>query len=80
MIKVFREKKVLKVPVSLMKDQGFVLDYPNKVFREVKTLEGWFVEPSSSAVSLIISENIQFDAGVFELHEKLFKEAYEKGK
>jgi hypothetical protein len=79
-IKVFREKKVFKVPVSLMKDQGLVLDYPNKVFREVKTLDGWFIEPATSAVSLIISENVQDDVGVRELREKLFKEASEKGK
>jgi hypothetical protein len=45
---------------------GLLLDYPNKVFREVKTME-------SPAVSLIITENIQNDKGVRELREKLFK-------
>jgi hypothetical protein len=50
------------------------------VFREVKTLDGWFIQPATSAVSLIISENVQDDVGVRDLREKLFKEASEKGK
>jgi hypothetical protein len=53
--------------------EGLLLDYPNKVFREVKTMGRWFVEPSSPAVSLIISENIQNNEGVDELLDRLFK-------
>lgn len=79
-IKIFREKKTIKIPLMELEAMGFLLDYPNKVFREVKTPDGWFIEPATSAVSLIISENIQDGAGVRELREKLFKEAYEKGK
>ena len=52
---------------------GLLLDYPNEVFREVKTLSRWFVEPSSPAVSLIISENVKNDVDVDELRDKLFK-------
>ena len=52
---------------------GLLLDYPNKVFREVKNIEGWYIEPSSPAISLIIAENIQSDEGVRELRDKLFK-------
>jgi hypothetical protein len=44
-IKIFREKKVTKIPKAELKAMGLLLDYPNKVFREVKTIEGWFVEP-----------------------------------
>ena len=37
---------------------ALLLDYPNKVFREVKTMEGYlYILPSSSAVSLIVAEN-----------------------
>ncbi len=43
-----------------------LLDYPNKVFREVKTMGSWDIEPSSPAVSLIIAEKIQNDEGVRE--------------
>jgi hypothetical protein len=50
---------------------GLLLDYPNKVFREVKTMEDWYIVPSSPAVSLIISENIQNGAGVRELLDRL---------
>ena len=74
-IKIFREKKTTKIPKAELKAKGLLLDYPNKVFREVKTMEGWYIEPSSPAVSLIIAENIQNDKGVRELRDKLFKTA-----
>eukprot|EP01036_Dinobryon_divergens_P036237 gene36237-47134_t len=74
-IKIFRERKVIKIPKAELKAMGFLLDYPNKVFREVKTMGRWFVEPSSPAVSLIISENVTDDDGVFELRDKLFFKA-----
>ena len=79
-IKIFREKKTIGIPVMELKAMGFLLDYPNKVFREVKRSERWYVEPSTPAVSLIISENVQSDDGVHELLEKLFKETNEKVK
>lgn len=43
----------------------------------------WYIEPVTSAVALIISENIQDDYQVDALQEKLFKdpdETYEKVK
>jgi len=79
-IKVFRDKKAIKIPQMELEAMGFLVDYPNKVFREVKSLEDWFVEPATSAVSLIISENVQNGAGVHELREKLLKEAPETTK
>ena len=79
-IKIFREKKTIGIPVMELKAMGFLLDYPNKVFREVKRSDDWYVEPSTPAVSLIISENIQNRDGVHELLEKLFKETNEKVK
>ena len=72
-IKIFRERKVNKIPIMELEGMGFLLGYPNKVFREVKTMEGWYIVPSSPAVSLIITENIQNDKGVRELRDKLFK-------
>jgi hypothetical protein len=72
-INIFREKKVIQIPKMELKAEGLLLDFPNKVFREVKTMEGWYIVPSSPAVSLIISENIQSDEGVRELRDKLFK-------
>ena len=72
-IKIFRERKVIKIPGAELEALGLLLDHPNKVFREVKTMGRWFVEPYSPAVSLIISENIQDDDGVYELLEKLLK-------
>ena len=56
-----------------LKARGLLLDYPNRVFREVKTMGRWFVEPYSPAVSLIISENVTDDDRVVELRDKLFK-------
>jgi hypothetical protein len=72
-IEVFRNKKTNKIPKMELKAMGLLLDYPNKVFCEVKTLGRWFVEPYSPAASLIISENVQDDDGVYELLEKLLK-------
>ena len=72
-IKIFREKKIIRIPVTELKAMGLLLDYPNKVFREVKTMEGWYIVPSSPAISLIIAENIESDEGVRELRDKLFK-------
>jgi hypothetical protein len=79
-INIFREKKKMKFAQMELEAMGFLLDFPNKVFREVMTLDGWFVESATSAVTLIISENVQNDAGVRELREKLFKEASAEGK
>jgi hypothetical protein len=79
-IECFRKRKANKVPKAELKAMGFLLDYPNKVFREVDTmegklivLEGKLIVPSSPAVSLIITENVQKGAGVCELRDKLFK-------
>jgi hypothetical protein len=72
-IQIFREKKTTQIPKAELKAMGLLLDYPNKVFREVKTMGRRFVEPSSPDVSLIISESIQNDEGVDELLVKLFK-------
>ena len=72
-IDFFREKKAIKIPKMELKANRLLLDYPNKVFREVKTMEDWYIVPSSSAVSLIITENIQNGGGVRELRDKLFK-------
>ena len=72
-IKVFREKKVTKIPVAELKAMGLLLDYPNNVFREMKTMVDCYIVPSSPAVSLIITENIQNGKGVSELRDKLFK-------
>jgi hypothetical protein len=75
-IEVFREKKVTKIPKAELKAMDFRLDYPNNVFREVFVAkEESYIVPSSPAVSLIISENVQNGAGVRELRDKLFKPA-----
>ena len=72
-IKIFREKKVSRLPKSELESRGYLVDYPNKVFCEVQRKDGKFVEPSTSAVALIINENIQDDPGVCALTEKLFQ-------
>ena len=72
-IKIFKEKKIIKIPLAELREMGFMLDYPNKVFREIKTEGRWFVEPSTQAISLILSENVQNDNNVHELSEKMFR-------
>ena len=74
-IKIFREENIIKIPMAKLEARGLLLllDYPNKVFRDVKTMEDLYIVPSSPAVSLIISENVQDGVGVRELRDKLFK-------
>jgi hypothetical protein len=72
-IKIFREKKIIMIPMPALEAEGLLLDYPNKVFREVVTRDDWYIVPSSPAVSLIITDNIQNGVGVRELRDKLFK-------
>ena len=72
-IKIFREKKAKKIHVTELKSEGYLVDYPNKVFCEVQRKDGKFVEPSTSAVALIINEKIKDDPGICALTEKLFQ-------
>ena len=72
-IKIFREREITMIPMPELEAEGLLLDYPNKVFREVVTMEDSYIVPSSPAVSLIISENVQNGVGVRELRDKLFK-------
>lgn len=75
-INIFREKQTTKIPKAELEAMGFPLDYPNKVLRDVFVAkEDLYIVPSSPAVSLIISENVQSAAGVRELRDKLFKPA-----
>ena len=72
-INIFRERKIIKIPITELETMGLLLDNPNKVFHEVQISRRWFVEPSSPALSLIISENIKDDDGIYEFLDKLFK-------
>ncbi len=73
-IKVFREieDRNYKIPKAKLEEEGFLLDYPNKVFRESKLSGRWYVAPASPAVTLIFKENIRNDNDVDNLIEKLF--------
>ena len=71
-IKIFKKGKSSRIPIAELEDQGCLLDFPNKVFREVERDKHRFVEPASSAVGLIIQENILNDDDVAKLVEKLF--------
>jgi hypothetical protein len=71
-IKILRERKIHRIQKMELVDQGYSLDFPNKVFREVERNKHRFVEPASSAVGIIIQENIVNDDDVAKLVEKLF--------
>lgn len=77
-IKIFRDKKIINIPITELEAMGILLDSPNKVFREVKKLDDFYVEPSTPAVSLIISRNIKIKADVFNLLDNLMKESQEE--
>jgi hypothetical protein len=71
-IEILRDRKIHRIPKMELEKSGFLLDFPNKVFREVERDKHRFVEPASSAVGLIIHENISSDDDVANLVEKLF--------
>ncbi len=54
------------------------MDYPNKVFREVKSSGRRFVEPATPAVYLIITQKIVDDYGIQNLLDELFQETKKK--
>ena len=60
------------MPKAKLEEEGFLLDYPNKVFRECKLSGRWYVVPDSPAVTLIFKENIRNDNDVYNLIENLF--------
>ena len=71
-IQIFKKGKSSRIPIAELEKGGLLLDFPNKVFREVERDKHRFVEPASSAVGLIIQENILNDDDVAKLVEKLF--------
>ena len=72
-VKLFREKGAIRIPIQELEEKGLSLEYPNKVFGEVNISDCSFVEPSTAAVSLIISENVRDDNGVHKLLDELLK-------
>ena len=71
-IEMFRERNITRIAKSELSANNVSLDYPNKVFREAIDGNVCYVEPSSSAVTLIISGNIKYDKDIYLLHETLF--------
>ncbi|RYY42342.1 MAG: hypothetical protein EOO06_21295 [Chitinophagaceae bacterium] len=69
-MKLFREKNILQLSTYELKKNGLMIDYPNKVFKEV-TREGIYVEPATSAVGLIIRENIRSPQDEIDLVKRL---------
>ncbi|RYG94909.1 hypothetical protein EON65_56750 [archaeon] len=69
-VKLFREKNVLQLSTYELEKLGLMIDYPNKVFQEV-TRVGTFVEPATSAVGLIIREDIRSPQDEVDLVKRL---------
>ncbi len=70
-VKVFREHGVSRMTVMELEELKLEIEYPNKVFREMKTSIDWFVVPASNAVGLIITENIHSGKEIEALVEKM---------
>ncbi|RYG96289.1 hypothetical protein EON65_54645 [archaeon] len=68
---VFRERKELQLSVYELKGLGLMLDYLNKVFREVTRLDGIFIKPATSAVGLILTERSCTGQDVVSLANRL---------
>ncbi len=71
-IKVFRDTKKMEIALTTLEGRRLLLDFPNKVFREIRREEASFVVPSTPAVGLIISNNITTAVEVKKLRASLF--------
>ena len=71
-IEILRDRNITRIAKSELSANNVLLDYPNKVFREAIDGNVCYVEPTSSAVTLIISENIKYEKDIYLLHETLF--------
>lgn len=72
MIQKFKELKRSQIPLMELKALGFQLDYPNKVFREVKKFGSIVIEPANPAIHLILCYNVKSDIDIMNLTEDLF--------
>lgn len=77
-IKFFRDRNIVEIDMSDLWKEELQLDHPNNVFKIVRTPVHWTVQPSTAAVSLIISEKVKHYADARDLLDKLFDEPYEK--
>ncbi len=71
-IEMFRERKITRIAKTELIPNGLSLDYPNKVFREVTYRVKCYIEPTSSAVSLIIANHSKDESDLTHLLETLF--------
>ena len=69
---MFRERNITRIAKSELSANNVSLDYPNKVFREATYRDDCYIEPTSSAVSLIISNHSKNKFDINHLHETLF--------
>jgi hypothetical protein len=69
----FRTNGVSKISKSELKALGLSIDFPNKVFREVRHDKVVYVIPATPAVGLIITKCITDDSGLESLCADLFK-------
>lgn len=65
---LFRDKQILQISASELKKGHLIVDFPSKVFRQVST---GYIEPASTAIGLIIRENIDSPQDIANLIEGL---------
>lgn len=65
---LFRDKQILQISESELKKGHLIVDFPSKVFRQVST---GYIEPASTAIGLIIRENIDSPQDIANLVERL---------
>jgi len=58
-IKILRRKRTLEMPVMDLKAKKLLLDFPNKVFREVSSNVDTILAPANPSIGLIIEHNIK---------------------
>jgi hypothetical protein len=71
-VHIFQDKSIGNISKAALETNGFSLDNPNNVFREVLRKDEFMIEPATPAISLIIKGNIKDVSGVRALAESLF--------
>ncbi len=72
LIEMLRRRKMTRIELTELIANGYSFDYPNMVFRKATRDYHCYIEPTSSAVSLIIANHPKSSSDLHRLVETLF--------
>jgi hypothetical protein len=75
MMSWFEKVKVTEIPTAELMAEEFMVDYPNKVFRESKKDNRWVVAPANPCMGLIIREQLKNSEDIRNFIDRLHASA-----